>query len=67
MMEYYSVVKYNGILKFLAILLNTNNYLVEKKTQKNYPIQKILQKIIKYIGISLTKWLTDLYSEKFMR
>lgn len=39
-MEHYIVVKYNDILKFLATLLNTNDYLVEKNIRKIIPFIK---------------------------
>ena len=50
-----------NIQKFVAFLY-TNNEVVQRKTKKTIPFTTA-PKIIKYLGINLTKKVKDLYSD----
>ena len=48
-----------------VVFLYTNNKLSEREIKKTVTL-RIVSKVIKYIGINLTKEVKDLYTENYM-
>ena len=61
--EFSKVTGYKINVQKSVAFLYTNNEVVERKIKKTIPFT-IAPKIIKYLGINLTKEVKDLYSEK---
>ena len=61
--EFNKVTGYKIIIQKPIVFLYTNNEAAEREVKK--VISKLPQRIIRYLGINLTKELKDLYSENY--
>ena len=58
------VIGYKINVQKLVAFLYTNNKAAEREIKESIPLT-IASKIIRYLGIKLTKGVTDLYSENY--